>query len=55
MDFEEKGWLEILKKSPKTGDRVKATPDREKIEKRVLRQAENRQLSRKFQEKVLIL
>ena len=43
--------LEIFKKSSKAGDRLTATSDLQNNEERVLFQAGNRQLSRKFSEK----
>ena len=43
---------EILKKSSKTGDQFTAISDLQNSEERVIFQAENRQLSRKFSEHV---
>ena len=44
----ENGELEIVKKSPKTGDRLQATSHHENNEGHALLQAGNRLLSRKF-------
>ena len=44
----ENGELEIVKKSPKTGDRFQATSHNENNEGHALLQAGNRLLSRKF-------
>ena len=47
-DFVESGELEIVKKSPKTGDRFQATSHHENNKGHALLQAGNRLLSRKF-------
>ena len=47
-DLEENGKLKIVKKLPKTGDRLQATSHHENNEQRVLLQAGNRHFSRKF-------
>ena len=51
-DFEEKSMPEILKRSSKTGDQFTDISDLRNNEERVLFQAGNRQLSRKFSEQV---
>ena len=51
-DFEEKGMPEMVKKSSKTWDRFTAISDLQNSNERVSVQPGNRQLSRKFLDKV---